>query len=263
MEWYVPSTISVAELQRTLNVINQFLETPFDLDGKGVSSLLNKKRRRRRRRSPSPDSDEDALLSGDVPRRKKRKEKATKEKAQYKSAQFIEDSDEEYGNMEAFLDKERAQRAKAALAAATAGLTNRPVTMKAAGTKKRRRKAAEGGSKPKRRKSSLPAGDVGDRSESDMDVPNNDSDVELVETVPIQPAESQVSDNVQTTLVPRPRPRPRPRPKTSATSSPLPSEVDDQPGSPSSDGPDGKPERVSSMLHIHRSKRLILSDDDD
>ncbi|KAF8177653.1 timeless protein-domain-containing protein [Pholiota molesta] len=264
LEWYVPSTISVAELQRTLNVINQFLETPFDLDGKGASALLNKKRRRRRRRSPSPDSDEDAPLSGDEPRRKKRKEKATKEKAQYKSAQFIEDSDEEYGNMEAFLEKERAQREKATLAAATAGVTDRPTTMKATGTKKRRRKAAEVGSKPKRRKSSLPAGgDVGDRSESNMDLPNDDSDVELVETVPILPAESEVPDNVHATSGPRPRPRPRPRPKTSATSSPLPSEADDRSGSPLSDGPDGEPEIVSSMSHSHRSKRLILSDDDD
>ncbi|KAF9484295.1 timeless-domain-containing protein [Pholiota conissans] len=267
LEWYVPSTISVAELQRTLNVINQFLETPFDLDGKGAASLLSKKRRRRRRRSPSPDSDadDDVLLSGDEPRRKKRKEKAIKEKDQYKSAQFIQDSDEEYGDMEAFLEKERAQREKAALAAATAGINDRPISMKAAGTKKRRRKAAEAGTKSKKRKSSPQSGAVGAHfSESDVEVLNDESDAENVEAVPIESADSRVSDNAHAPSAPRPRPRPRPRPKTSTrSSSPLPSEPEDRAASPSADGPNDEPERVSSMAHSHRSKRLILSDDED
>ena len=117
LEWYVPSGIAISELQRIHNVIKQFLETPIDLDGKKASQLLSKKRRRRRRRSPSPLPDDNDVSSGDEPRRKK-KEKKKKEKEQYKSAQFIEDSDEEYGGMDAFLEKEKAQREKASLAAA-------------------------------------------------------------------------------------------------------------------------------------------------
>lgn len=138
LEWYVPSGIAISELQQIHNVVKQFLEAPIDLDGKKASQLLSKKRRRRRRRSPSPVSDNDAVLSEDEPRQKK-KEKKKKEKEQYKSAQFIEDSDEEYGGMDAFLEKERVQREKTELAAA-ANTGARLSTMKATGTKKRRRK---------------------------------------------------------------------------------------------------------------------------
>ena len=83
LEWYIPAAILVEELQRTLNVINQFLHTPIDLEGKKASQLFSKKRRRRRRRSPSPESDADGT-SGEV-MRKNRKEKKKKEKETYKS----------------------------------------------------------------------------------------------------------------------------------------------------------------------------------
>lgn len=122
-----------------LNVINQFLETPFDLDGKKASSLLSKKRRRRRRRAPSPDSEEDAENDDDEPK-KRRKEKKKKEKEQYKSAQFIEDSDGEYGDMDSFLEKEKVLRHRVALAGAEAETSQdiRPPGMRAHGMKKRR-----------------------------------------------------------------------------------------------------------------------------
>jgi replication fork protection complex subunit Tof1/Swi1 len=226
LEWYVPSGIAISELERIHRVITQFLEAPIDLDGKKASQLLSKKRLRRRRRSPSPASDDDdAVLSGDEPRRKK-KEKKKKEKEQYKSAQFIEDSDEEYGDMDAFLEKEKAQREKASLAAAgDAGA--RPPTMRATGTKKRRRKA-DGKKPPKSKKTkedhesrSPTSGD----SDHIADVESGGSDVEVIE---------------------RARPRPRPRPLTKRrTSSPPPS-------SPPSD----------TVKPVQRSKRLILSDDE-
>jgi replication fork protection complex subunit Tof1/Swi1 len=123
-----------------LNVIDQFLETPFDMEGKKASSLLSKKRRRRCRRAPSPDSGEDAELSDDEPR-KKRKEKKKKEKEQYKSAQFIGDSDEEYGDMDTFLAKEKILRDRVALAGAeAASQAFRPPGMRTHGMKKRRRR---------------------------------------------------------------------------------------------------------------------------
>lgn len=120
-------------------MIDQFLTTPFNAEGKKVSSLLRKKRRRRRR-APSPESEEDAAQEYDEPR-KKRKEKKKKEKEQYKSAQFIQDSDEEYGDMDSFLEKEKVLRDRAALAgAAAASEAIRPPGMRMHGMKKRRRK---------------------------------------------------------------------------------------------------------------------------
>lgn len=152
LEWYIPAAILVEDLQRTLNVINQFLHTPIDLEGKKASQLFSKKRRRRRRRSPSPESDADGM-SGDEVMRKKRKEKKKKEKETYKSAQFIEDSDAEYGDMESFLEKEKAARERAVLAAAASG-TDRPATMKPTGTKKRRRNPGKTKEPPSKRRSS-------------------------------------------------------------------------------------------------------------
>ena len=242
LEWYVPSGIAISELQRIHNVIKQFLEAPIGLDGKKASQLLSKKRRRRRRRSPSPVSDDDAVLSGDEPRR--RKEKKKKEKEQYKSAQFIEDSDEEYGDMDAFLEKEKAQREKTSLAAASAGA--RPPTMKATGTKKRRRKA-EGKKASKSKKSneddrSPTSGNS--RSPAYRDMVNSDgSDVET--------AEIERS-------APMPRPRPRPLTKRRPSSPPPSSEPDERPISLSP-----PLSREDSMKPIQRTKRLILSDDDE
>lgn len=189
LEWYIPAAILVEDLQRTLNVINQFLQTPIDLDGKKAAHLLSKKRRRRRRRSPSPDSDNNA--SDDEPQKKKRKARK-KEKEVYKSAQFIEDSDAEYGDMEGFLEKEKAARERALRAAAAAD-DGRPSTMKPTGTKKRRRKGINEGSKTKRRKEVEPS------LSSDESKTPSDSDVEVVATSQREDADKK--------HLPRPRPR--------------------------------------------------------
>ncbi|KAF9452119.1 hypothetical protein P691DRAFT_772581 [Macrolepiota fuliginosa MF-IS2] len=139
LQWYIPAAILPSDLQGMVNLINQFLETPFDLEGKKAASLLSKKRRRRRRRAPATDSEEDAVLEDDEP--KKNREKKKKEKEQYKSAQFIQDSDEEYGDMDAFLQKEKTLRERAALAGAeAASQAIRPSGMRGHGMKKRRRK---------------------------------------------------------------------------------------------------------------------------
>lgn len=135
LQWVVPAAIAPSVLRTRLNVVDQFLKNPIDLEGKKASEMLSKKtRRRRRRRSPSLGSDVELL--DDEPRRHK-KEKKKKEEKKYKSAQFIEDSDEEYGDMEGFLEREKVLREKTARAAADSG---KIATMRATGTKKKRRK---------------------------------------------------------------------------------------------------------------------------
>lgn len=136
LEWYVPAALLPSDLQQFLNVMDQFIESPIDLDGKKAADMLSKKRRKRRaRRAPS---ESEASGNEDEPKRKKKKEKKKKEEKQYKSAQFVEDSDLEGEELEAFFAKEKALREKMALAAATAG--KETATMRARGTKKRRRK---------------------------------------------------------------------------------------------------------------------------
>jgi replication fork protection complex subunit Tof1/Swi1 len=185
-----------------LNVINQFLETPLDLGGKKAKELLSKKTRRRRRarRSPTPsDSDAD---NDDEPVRKKR-EKKKKEKETYKSAQFIEDSDEEYGDMEMFLEREKLLRERTAKAAAEG---NGIGTMKPTGTKKRRRTKDDRTETEK--KKLKPDSD----SDSDDMQPPIRRDVDAPYPVPVASPKRR----------PRPRPKPRARVKNlSNTFSPL------------------------------------------
>lgn len=134
MQWYVPAAVLPADLEATLNVIERFLETPIDLEGKKASMLLKKRRRRRVRESDDEDEDDEVRV--------KRREKKKREKEEYKSAQFIEDSDGEYGDMEAFLERERGlrERAEVAGAAAEAGQGVRPMGMRAHGRKIRKRR---------------------------------------------------------------------------------------------------------------------------
>ncbi|KAI0251523.1 timeless protein-domain-containing protein [Lactifluus subvellereus] len=134
LEWYIPAGINLPDLQRSLTVIEQFEETPFDLQGNRASQLLVKKRRQRRRRrkartSSDGDEDEDAAPC---------KARKAREHETYKSAQFIEDSDEEYGrDIDDFFVREAELRKRTALAAVDSALN--VGTMRPTGTKKRRR----------------------------------------------------------------------------------------------------------------------------
>lgn len=232
-------------------MIDQFLETPFDLGGKKASQLLSKKarRRRRRRRSPSPASDSEDHLNDDPPKRKK--EKKNKEKEQYKSAQFIEDSDEEYGDIEAFLEKEKTMREKAARVAAEAG-GGRIGTMKPTGTKKRRRKSERGAGNKKRRGDSAPvlidkatghdepAGEVSSQSENSA----SDSDGS---------ASGAIEISKDSALRTRPKPRPIGK-RLTGSPSPL--------KSPSSPRANGEDDSVS-LAPSRRRPQLVISDDED
>ncbi|OAX37898.1 timeless-domain-containing protein [Rhizopogon vinicolor AM-OR11-026] len=233
IQWIVPAPIIPSELQSSFNVIDQFLRNPIDLDGKKASQLLTKKaRRRRRRRSPSNSDDE--LAEAEEPTRKRR-EKKKKEEKQYKSAQFIEDSDAEYGDMEAFLEKEKALREKAASAAAQSG---KVVTMRATGTKKRRRKGNDvEGRKKGGVGSSRPAG------ESSADDTISDSDDDILGAM-------RRSRSPSPTRKPQPkaRPRPRPVPKRSARRATSADAVDEDDAVP--------------VLRAGKG-RLVLSEDDE
>ncbi|KAF9458264.1 timeless protein-domain-containing protein [Collybia nuda] len=256
LEWYVPAAIRPSDLQSIIVVIEQYLETPFDLEGKKPSQLFSKKRRRRRRRSPSPVSDDDVVFPDDEPEKKKRKEKKKKEKEQYKSAQFIEDSDEEYGDIEAFLEKEKKMRERASKAAAAAG-DGRIGTMKATGTKKRRRKAGGDSTKNKKRKGSRPSSPAGHPDQDHSDDSRAGS-VDLPTNAVKEP----------TTSVPRPRPKPLFKRGVSSQSSPAvqsPSVNDAPPGGGNGSNDSGPPTPVeadSPAIGRRTNNRLIISDDD-
>ncbi|GLB39613.1 putative timeless-domain-containing protein [Lyophyllum shimeji] len=255
LEWYVPTAITPSDLQRTLTVIDQFLETPIDLEGKKASELLGKKRRRRRRRrSPSPASgDDDAVDDDDEPVRKQRKEKKKKEEEQYKSAQFIEDSDEEYGDIEAFLEKEKAMRERAQKVADASGGAQ-IATMKAHGTKKRRRKAGKESENKKRRGEKPTTASVTERDTTDGDTPSERDDDAVAIVDPPRDA----------SLTPPPLPPPRPKPRPLGKKAHPPSTASSPGGSEMPSGGEGSPIVVARTSTSHpRRTRLVISDEDD
>lgn len=239
-------------------MIDQFLETPFDLGGKRASQLLSKKtRRRRRRRSPSLASDSQIVFDDEAPRRKM-KEKKMKEKEQYKSAQFIEDSDEEYGNIEAFLEKEKAKREKAARVAAEAG-DGRIGTMKPTGTKKRRRNAGDDKGGEKKRKSNFVSETVDHKNTDEISSQSHDSDSDIVVSSLVK-IPKKLSPSA-----PRSRPKPRPIGKRAAPNRSLSAPL--KPLSPHWEldgfGDEESPAPEGAAMTSRRKNRLVISDDED
>jgi len=233
-----------------LVVIEQFIASPINLDGKKASQLLSKQTRRlRHRRKPSPISSEDeADLSDNEEPRRKKKERKNKEQKQYKSAQFVEDSDTEYGDIEAFLEKEKVLRQKAMEAAAAAGNVDRPVGMRAAGTKKRRRRIGDEGKGGKRRKGETTPQEAQD---TPLSPSSTDSDSALDSMDELDAPSGVAAVNEEEPQPSRPKPRALAKTRTSAENA----ELASSPSSPQS--------VMSESMTWKRTKRLILSDDDD
>lgn len=228
MEWFVPQAIVPQELERSRRLIEDYLKDPIDLEGKKAAQLLHKKpRKRRRRRQVSSDTEDEP--EDEEPRRK-RKEKKQKESKQYKSAQFVVDSDVEDDELQKFFEKEKELREKMSRLAKESGTTG---TMKATGTKKRRKRGegkGKGSKKPRLDNDDGAAGSEQENRDQHHSESDADSDSGLfnpfgspkqgpstARTSPSSDA-SESEDDPKPTAKPaaktrmKPRPRPRPRP---------------------------------------------------
>lgn len=269
LEWYVPAAILPSDLNESLSVINQFLESPIDLNGKKASQMLNKKAKRRRRRPPSEEpqelSDEEELES------RTRKARKKKEGVQYKSAQFIEDSDAELGDDDTFFKNEAALRERTSLAAAQ-GLS---ATMKPTGTKKRKKKIDKDGRGFKKRKGS--AG-LERRSEEPETMHELDEHSKSSGSDRSDGGESFNEDSE--VPIPRPKPKPKPKAKTSVTSDLPPNENAESremnsPSIPSEtrgarkeplfmdDGSDSSPDDPVPVKPLHRRRTVVMISDEE
>ncbi|KAF9644412.1 timeless-domain-containing protein [Thelephora ganbajun] len=197
-QWIVPAKVMPFDMQSQLNVIDQFLKYPIDLQGKKASELLKKKPRKRRPRRVELDE------NGEPPAKKERKKK---EAQQYKSATMIEDSDADEDEWAAFFEREKKLAERTALAATASGTSG---TMRATGTKKRRR--TEGKKRRRKRGSDVTSGSETEKSGSELDreppstmqSPQQGSEPSPPREPPEEPA----------------RPRPRPRKRLRASSPP-------------------------------------------
>ncbi|KAG8990291.1 Topoisomerase 1-associated factor 1 [Tulasnella sp. JGI-2019a] len=256
LEWYVPAAILPDELQTSLDVIEQFLKNPLDLNGKKAADMLSKKRKpgrtRRSKRKANDDSglsdgggggdgDDDDLSEGERRHKKIKRAKKKAEEKQFLSAEFIEDSDADLGNDEEFYAKEQELRDRAKKAAETgdATLSNMAKT----GTKKRKKKLGDGPVK-KKFYSAATARGAEDDSDSDRATPQASS----------SKAQSDAEDG-PTSVEAQPKPRPRPRPRLKASNAA--SEMGDssETGAPSSNAEDDDDETEPAItLSVSRPR---------
>ena len=187
LQWYVPAGILPEELQRCIDVIRNLLENPVDLEGKKPQEMLNKtkKRTRARRYVEGEEAEGEEAESRKARRRKEEKE--------YKSAQFIKDSDFDPEEDAKFYTKERELRERAKKAALEGGQGS---LMLSTGTKKRKKvQAAREKSKNVRRKRNS--------DEEDEERPEEEAQAES--------SPSEEGSDGETTPPPKPRPRAVPR----------------------------------------------------
>ena len=100
-KWFIPSTILPSNLSISIGALRQYLDDPPSLEA-GSKTLLRKARRPRARRIRDDDD-------GEEPRQRRIK---VAEVQSYKSAAFIEDSDDDEEADRAFFEREKALRAE-------------------------------------------------------------------------------------------------------------------------------------------------------
>lgn len=108
--WSIPTKLLPATLDGDYKIIADFLLDPVDPNGKTAADLLRKKRkapvRKRRERPTRINSDGEEVEDEDAAPIRKRQKKKKEELEAYKSAQFIEDSDDDAEADRAFFARE-------------------------------------------------------------------------------------------------------------------------------------------------------------
>jgi replication fork protection complex subunit Tof1/Swi1 len=100
--WTVPKKLLPEEIESSIRIIEAFMREPMDLDGATPAELLRRKRRKR----PAKGRRRESFDVERAPRRRKQAD----EVQQHKSAQFIDDSDEDAEADAAFFAREAANR---------------------------------------------------------------------------------------------------------------------------------------------------------
>lgn len=241
-QWIVPAGLMPFDMQSHFNVINQFLESPLDLQGKEPSELLKKKPRKRQPRRVELDENGEPLA---------KKERKKKEEQKYKSATMIEDSDADDDEWAAFFEREKKLAERTALASAVSGTSG---TMRATGTKKRRRN--DGKKRQKKRRV-----DVTSEPEVEGSGTGSEGESSPTQTPQQDGRRSPPKDPTSEELA---RSRPRPRKRLRASSPPQSSPpLEPTPLSDLEDKDDGDPEHTVSTAKPRRRNRLVVSGDED
>ncbi|SGZ16990.1 BQ5605_C020g09086 [Microbotryum silenes-dioicae] len=172
--WSIPLSLMPATLDGYVQTIENFLLDPVDPNGKTAADYLRKKRKpvkRRTRREGTPEYDEEGNLIEVVKKVTKRVKKGREDMVAYKSAQFIEDSDDDELEDQRFFAREAELRAKLAAgeieSASTTGGTK--AKAKTVPKKLQKDKSERVSRRPKKNKEFAPIREVDVSDESDLD----------------------------------------------------------------------------------------------
>ncbi|RSH83343.1 Topoisomerase 1-associated factor 1 [Apiotrichum porosum] len=218
--WFLPALVLPSAIEMAVGAVRQFLSDPADVDDE--KAVLRKVRapQKRARAIPEYDSDGEEIEIVRPPRKRKQAEIQT-----FKSAMFIEDSDDDEEADAAFFAREALLRAEMEELAQQRGTA----TMLATGTKKRKRKAKQ-----------VPA--VQDEDDEPVEPVEEDMDEEEEEPIEGQDEPMEADDEDDEALPPTRRSR---------TRSPRVADPDSDVDSPA---------RARPRL---RTQRVIDPDDDD
>lgn len=105
----MPKSVMPEDIDSTVRIMREFLRNPIDLEGKSAKDLLQKKRKkaimRKKRSAPRVENSGDEAVTAGRPT-KRRKTKRAAELQQFKSAAYIDDSDDAAEADEAFYERE-------------------------------------------------------------------------------------------------------------------------------------------------------------
>ncbi|KAJ7786448.1 timeless protein-domain-containing protein [Mycena metata] len=186
-----------ADLRRTLKVIEQFVATPINLEGKKAGDLLTKttKRRRARRRGSRRGRRRVRRRRESARRQRSKPRRSSSRRTSRRSSSRT--ATEEYGDIDTFLEKEKEIRERAEK---TAGETGKVATMLPTGTKKRKKKVAPGGEKRKKKRRGGEAAAEGEDQEGGVEA-------DVFGSRPVEESAPSPSPRA------RPKPKPRYKPK--------------------------------------------------
>lgn len=109
VHWTMPKTVLPDDIDSTVRIMRDFLRNPIDLDGQTAKDLLRKKRKKpiRRAKRPAPgNNSEDDEVGIERPTKRRKATKRSAELQQFKSAAYIEDSDDAAEADDGFYERE-------------------------------------------------------------------------------------------------------------------------------------------------------------
>ncbi|KAJ9108278.1 hypothetical protein QFC19_002526 [Naganishia cerealis] len=250
VHWTMPKAVLPDDIDATVRVMRDFLTNPIDLEGKTAAELLRKKRKKainRKKRTALEmvnSEDEGVMVERPIKRRKKR----AAELQHYKSAAYIEDSDDAAEADEGFYRRELELREisrQKMMAAGHTGDLDSDTVLRGPTTQKQARTVTQ-------TQSGSSEDEGGDEFPASLPAPTGGDDLS---------AQGQVSD--VRTLAARPAPRRRTKRKKATLSPSGETDEDNQTVEGMEGGSDSENDEVGVKQRTNLKRRIVAVSEED